>query len=36
MKKGFLLATAYSASIGGLSSLVGTSPNIYVKAFTDE
>ncbi|CAF1402973.1 unnamed protein product [Didymodactylos carnosus] len=32
---GFLLATAYSASIGGLATLVGASSNIYVKGFTD-
>ena len=32
---GFLLAVAYSATIGGLSSLVGTAPNIFVKGFTD-
>jgi len=32
---GFLLAVAYSATIGGLSSLVGTAPNILVKGFAD-
>jgi hypothetical protein len=32
---GFLLAVAYSATIGGLSSLVGTAPNIFVKGFAD-
>jgi len=32
----FLLAVAYSATIGGLGSLVGTTPNIYVKGFVDE
>ncbi|CAF1180402.1 unnamed protein product [Adineta steineri] len=31
----FLLAIAYSSSIGGLSSLVGTTPNIYLKGFID-
>ncbi|CAF3934021.1 unnamed protein product [Adineta steineri] len=31
----FLLAIAYSSSIGGLSSLVGTTPNIYLKGFVD-
>ena len=35
IRKGFLLAVAYSATIGGLSSLVGTAPNIFVKGFTD-
>ncbi|CAF1074317.1 unnamed protein product [Rotaria sordida] len=35
LKKGFLLAIAYSSSIGGLSSLVGTAPNIYLKGFVD-
>ncbi|CAF1241276.1 unnamed protein product [Adineta steineri] len=35
IKKGFLLAVAYSATIGGLSSLVGTAPNIFVKGFAD-
>lgn len=34
-KKAFLLAVAYSATIGGLSSLVGTAPNIFVKGFAD-
>ncbi|CAF1592513.1 unnamed protein product, partial [Adineta ricciae] len=34
-KKGFLLSVAYSATIGGLSSLVGTAPNIFVKGFAD-
>lgn len=28
MRTGFLLAAAYSASIGGLGSLVGTAPNV--------
>ncbi len=31
----FVLAVAYSATIGGLSSLVGTAPNIFVKGFSD-
>ncbi|CAF0795260.1 unnamed protein product [Rotaria sordida] len=35
LRKGFLLATAYSATIGGLASLVGTGPNIFVKGFVD-
>ncbi|CAF1083607.1 unnamed protein product [Rotaria sp. Silwood1] len=35
IRKGFLLAVAYSATIGGLSSLVGTAPNIFVKGFAD-
>jgi Na+/H+ antiporter NhaD/arsenite permease-like protein len=34
--KGFLIAVAYSAAIGGLATLVGTGPNIFVKGFTDE
>jgi Na+/H+ antiporter NhaD/arsenite permease-like protein len=33
---GFLLATAYSATIGGLGTLVGTTPNIFVKGFAEE
>ena len=33
---GFLLAVAYSATIGGLSSLVGTAPNIFVKGYSDK
>ncbi|CAF0745294.1 unnamed protein product [Rotaria sordida] len=35
LRKGFLLATAYSATIGGLATLVGTGPNIFVKGFVD-
>jgi di/tricarboxylate transporter len=31
MRTGFLLAAAYSASIGGLGSLVGTAPNVLGK-----
>ncbi|CAF1051726.1 unnamed protein product, partial [Rotaria magnacalcarata] len=33
---GFLLAVAYSLSIGGLSSLVGTAPNVYLKGFVEK
>ncbi|CAF3682804.1 unnamed protein product [Rotaria sordida] len=36
LRKGFLLATAYSATIGGLATLVGTGPNIFVKGFVDK
>ncbi len=32
---GFLLATAYSATIGGLATLVGTTPNVFVKGYVD-
>ena len=32
---GFLLAVAYSATIGGLATLVGTAPNIFVKGFVE-
>ncbi|CAF3887585.1 unnamed protein product [Rotaria sordida] len=32
---GFLIAVAYSAAIGGMMTLVGTGPNIFVKGFTD-
>ncbi|CAF2628108.1 unnamed protein product [Rotaria sp. Silwood2] len=35
LRKCFLLATAYSATIGGLSSLVGTGPNVFVKGFVE-
>ncbi|UJR20089.1 hypothetical protein I4U23_023221 [Adineta vaga] len=35
LKKGFLLSVAYSASIGGISSLVGSAPNIFLKGFID-
>ncbi|CAF1303583.1 unnamed protein product [Adineta steineri] len=35
IKKAFLLATAYSATIGGLASLVGTAPNTLVKGFAE-
>jgi len=27
---------AYSSAIGGLATLVGTGPNIFVKGFADE
>lgn len=33
---GFLLATAYSATIGGLSTLVGTGTNVFAKGFVEE
>ena len=33
---GFLIAVAYSAAVGGMGTLVGTGPNIFVKGFTDE
>ncbi|CAF1236384.1 unnamed protein product [Adineta ricciae] len=36
LKTGFLIAVAYSAAIGGLATLVGTGPNIFIKGFTDE
>ncbi|CAF1273143.1 unnamed protein product [Rotaria sordida] len=35
LKTGFLIAVAYSAAIGGMMTLVGTGPNIFVKGFTD-
>ena len=34
--QGFLIAVAYSAAIGGLATLVGTGPNIFVKGFADQ
>ncbi|CAF4352476.1 unnamed protein product [Rotaria socialis] len=34
--KAFLIAVAYSAAIGGLATLVGTGPNIFVKGFVDD
>jgi len=27
---------AYSSAIGGLATLVGTGPNVFVKGFSDE
>jgi Na+/H+ antiporter NhaD/arsenite permease-like protein len=33
---GFLIAVAYSAALGGLATLVGTGPNIFVKGFMDQ
>lgn len=36
LQKGFLLAVAYSATIGGLSTLVGTGTNVYAKSFIDK
>ncbi|CAF1183564.1 unnamed protein product [Adineta steineri] len=32
----FLLSVAYSASVGGISSLVGSAPNIFLKGFIDK
>jgi di/tricarboxylate transporter len=34
--KGFLIAVAFSAAIGGMMTLVGTGPNIFVKGFADQ
>jgi sodium-dependent dicarboxylate transporter 2/3/5 len=36
LMKCFLLASTYSASIGGSGSLVGTSPNLILKGFFDK
>ncbi|CAF3873070.1 unnamed protein product [Adineta steineri] len=36
LKCGFLIAVAYSAALGGLTTLVGTGPNIFVKGFIDQ
>ncbi|CAF4234444.1 unnamed protein product, partial [Adineta steineri] len=36
VKIGFLIAVAFSAAIGGMMTLVGTGPNIFVKGFTDQ
>ncbi|CAF0929686.1 unnamed protein product [Didymodactylos carnosus] len=36
LKTGFLIAVAYSAAVGGLATLVGTGPNIFVKGFVDD
>ena len=33
---GFLIAVSYSAALGGLTTLVGTGPNIFVKGFMDQ
>jgi Na+/H+ antiporter NhaD/arsenite permease-like protein len=33
---GFLLAIAYSSAMGGLATLVGTTPNIFVKGFVEK
>jgi Na+/H+ antiporter NhaD/arsenite permease-like protein len=34
--KGFLIAVVYGAAIGGMITLVGTGPNIFVKGFADQ
>ncbi len=34
--KGFLIAVAFSTAIGGMMTMVGTGPNIFVKGFTDQ
>ena len=31
-----MLSCSYSATIGGLGSLVGTAPNVFLKGFMDE
>lgn len=36
LMKGFCLGIAYSASIGGSGSLVGTTPNLLLKGFFDK
>ncbi|CAF1137416.1 unnamed protein product [Adineta ricciae] len=36
LRCGFLIAVAYSSGIGGLTTLVGTGPNIFVKGFVDQ
>ncbi|CAF4098180.1 unnamed protein product, partial [Adineta steineri] len=36
VKIGFLIAVAFSAAIGGMMTLVGTGPNIFVKGFADQ
>lgn len=36
ISSGFLIAVAYSAALGGLTTLVGTGPNIFVKGFMDQ
>ncbi|CAF3693680.1 unnamed protein product [Rotaria socialis] len=36
LKTGFLISVAYSAAVGGMGTLVGTGPNIFVKGFTDQ
>ncbi|CAF1309623.1 unnamed protein product [Adineta steineri] len=36
LKTAFLIAVAYAAAIGGLATLVGTGPNIFVKGFTHD
>ncbi|CAF1269355.1 unnamed protein product [Adineta ricciae] len=33
---GFLIAVVFSAAIGGMMTLVGTGPNIFVKGFSDQ
>jgi di/tricarboxylate transporter len=34
--KGFLISVAFSTAIGGMMTLVGTGPNIFVKGFSDQ
>jgi Na+/H+ antiporter NhaD/arsenite permease-like protein len=34
--KGFLIALTFSAAIGGMMTLVGTGPTIFVKRFADQ
>jgi sodium-dependent dicarboxylate transporter 2/3/5 len=36
LMKGFCLSIAYSASIGGAGSLVGTTPNLILKGYFDD
>ncbi len=35
LMKGFILCIAYSASVGGAGSLVGTTPNLILKGYFD-
>jgi di/tricarboxylate transporter len=32
---GYLIAVAFSVAIGGMMTLVGTGPNIFIKGFAD-
>ncbi|CAF1639054.1 unnamed protein product, partial [Adineta ricciae] len=36
LETGFLIAVVFSAAIGGMMTLVGTGPNIFVKGFSDQ